>query len=295
MKYRILIVDDVIDTTIILREMLESLGYYIVDTDNGKTAFELFNKEPFDLVITDIVMPTMGGLTLLGKIKQKSPETPVIILSFVDELKTVVEALRLGASDYITKPFDESELMGSLERVNGKIGTKQPEPFQIENLKGESQHLVLDNNPNQIYATADFLCRNLDLFGMKQKRLSIKTALIEAISNAIYHGNLEMSSILKARDDIDHLDSYAEKALERFKNGDYQARKVVIDYRVDDEKICYTIQDDGNGFDHRNLPDPLDPKNFYKPSGRGILMIRNFCDEIIWNDIGNKITLIKYR
>jgi anti-sigma regulatory factor (Ser/Thr protein kinase) len=58
--------------------------------------------------------------------------------------------------------------------------------------------------------------------------------------------------------------------------------------------VHYTIADEGPGFDYRRLPDPLNPKSFFQPHGRGLLMIRTFCDEVSWNEKGNEVTLIKY-
>ena len=111
MKRKILIVDDEI---IILKCILVDLrrSDYSVDTaENGKQALAMLEKEKYDLVITDLMMEGMGGLELLAEIKKKTADMPVIIMTGYGELDSAIEALRLGASDYLLKPCNNEELI----------------------------------------------------------------------------------------------------------------------------------------------------------------------------------------
>ena len=111
MKRKILIVDDEI---IILKCILVDLRRfdYSVDTaENGNQALAMLEKEKYDLVITDLMMEGMGGLELLAEIKKKTADMPVIIMTGYGELDSAIEALRLGASDYLLKPCNNEELI----------------------------------------------------------------------------------------------------------------------------------------------------------------------------------------
>ena len=111
MKRKILIVDDEI---IILKCILVDLrrADYSVDTaENGEQALAMLEKKKYDLVVTDLMMEGMGGLELLAEIKKNSPDMPVIIMTGYGELDSAIEALRLGAADYLLKPCNNEELI----------------------------------------------------------------------------------------------------------------------------------------------------------------------------------------
>ncbi|MFH2068237.1 MAG: sigma-54 dependent transcriptional regulator [Candidatus Omnitrophota bacterium] len=105
---KILIVDDEKNVCEALRMLLKD-DYQISVASSGREGLKLLEEDP-RLVILDVVMPDMDGLAVLRKIRQFNPELPVIMLSAVDRVKTVVEAMRLGAVDYIAKPFESEEL-----------------------------------------------------------------------------------------------------------------------------------------------------------------------------------------
>ncbi len=105
---KILIIDDEKSVCEALRMLLKD-DYRINVASNGREGLKLLEEDP-GLVILDVVMPDMDGLEVLRKIRQFNPELPVIMLSAVDRVKTVVEAMRLGAVDYIAKPFESEEL-----------------------------------------------------------------------------------------------------------------------------------------------------------------------------------------
>jgi hypothetical protein len=115
--------------------------------------------------------------------------------------------------------------------------------------------------------------------------------LREALINAIEHGNLELSSHLRERDD----DSYLQELRRRSELEPYCSRRVTLCARETRDDVTYVIRDEGPGFNVSSLPDPTDPENLLKASGRGLLLIRAFMDEVSHNPTGNEITLIKRR
>jgi two-component system KDP operon response regulator KdpE len=126
---RILVVDDEPQLTRVLRTGLKSRGYDVRVAADGLSGFETFTDWHPDLVITDLAMPVMDGLELCRRVRAIS-QTPIIVLSAKGEEKTKVEALDIGADDYITKPFGIDELLArvraSLRRA-ATVLTREPE------------------------------------------------------------------------------------------------------------------------------------------------------------------------
>ncbi len=107
---RILVVDDEPQLTRVLRTGLKSRGYDVRAAADGLAGFEAFNDWHPDLVITDLAMPNVDGLELCRRLRAIS-QVPIIVLSAKGEEKTKVEALDIGADDYVTKPFGIDELL----------------------------------------------------------------------------------------------------------------------------------------------------------------------------------------
>jgi DNA-binding NtrC family response regulator len=107
---RILVVDDEESVVQILVDLL-SEGSYLVDTvPSGEEALEALRKAPYDLVLTDINLPGVNGLEVVSAAKEADPETVVVVITGFASTGTAIDALRQGAYDYITKPFDLWEL-----------------------------------------------------------------------------------------------------------------------------------------------------------------------------------------
>jgi diguanylate cyclase (GGDEF)-like protein len=125
-KPRILIVDDISDNRTILTRRFQRRGFDVVEADNGLTAIELIDKDPFDLVLLDVMMPGIDGIETLKRIRnQRSASAlPVIMVTAKSESANIVDALELGANDYVTKPVDFAV---ALARVNTQISRKRAE------------------------------------------------------------------------------------------------------------------------------------------------------------------------
>lgn len=111
MKRKILVVDDEI---IILKGVTADLtrsGYDVATVESGEDALAMLEKHNYDLLITDLMMEGIGGLRLLAETSEKSPTMPVIIITGYGELDSAIEALRLGAADYLLKPCSNEELI----------------------------------------------------------------------------------------------------------------------------------------------------------------------------------------
>ena len=117
-RKQILVVDDAEGIRTYLKNLLSLKGYDVLLAEDGLRALEILRDgaEP-QVIVLDIMMPGMDGIELLGKIKEAWPQIPVIMLSVVGKAATIVEAMSLGASDYLNKPFEEEELDIALAKV----------------------------------------------------------------------------------------------------------------------------------------------------------------------------------
>ncbi|MGA0598345.1 response regulator [Enterovirga sp. CN4-39] len=113
-KIRVLVVDDEPPIRRLLRTGLSTQGYEIIDATNGKTALQALAAEEPDVVILDLGLPDISGHELLRRIRESYEALPVVVLSSRDDERGKVEALDIGADDYVTKPFGMNELLARL-------------------------------------------------------------------------------------------------------------------------------------------------------------------------------------
>ncbi|MGJ7920949.1 response regulator [Neobacillus sp. LXY-4] len=115
---RILIVDDAKFMRMILTNILKKADHEVVgEGENGKEGVRLYAEVQPDLVTMDITMPEMGGVDAVKEIKQQYPDAKIIMCSAMGQQKMVVEAIEAGAKDFIVKPFDESRVLDTINRV----------------------------------------------------------------------------------------------------------------------------------------------------------------------------------
>lgn len=145
--YHILLIDDDFLTLKGISINLKRQGYQVKATDSGETAFELLEKNSFDLVLTDLVMEPIDGFQILVKAKQLNPQTKVIIITGYGVINSVFEAHEYRADDYLLKPMDIQEI---IERVKNCI-EKREKSSEAKSFEETS----LGNFPNKAC-----LCRN---------------------------------------------------------------------------------------------------------------------------------------
>jgi diguanylate cyclase (GGDEF)-like protein len=156
-KPRVLIVDDVSDNRAVLTRRFERRGFEVVEADNGLLAINLIARQEFDVVLLDVMMPGIDGIETLKRIRaQKSASTlPVIMVTAKSESENIVDALNLGANDYVTKPVDFAV---ALARVNTQIIRKQAEMKVVaanealRNVNEDLENLVADRTSRLIEA-----------------------------------------------------------------------------------------------------------------------------------------------
>jgi two-component system KDP operon response regulator KdpE len=137
---RILIVDDETAIRRALRPPLLELGFQVAEASRGEEALQMLRSAPSDVVLLDINMPGIGGLETLRRIRAASPRLPVLMLTVRDGEEEKVEALELGADDYVTKPFSTRELIARIRTAVRRVRA----PIRAEDAAIEIGELRLD-------------------------------------------------------------------------------------------------------------------------------------------------------
>ena len=146
----ILVVEDEEKMRELLQKILSTEGYVVQTTSNGSAALSMIEENPFDIVLTDVKMPGLGGIELLKAIKGISPETYVIIMTAFGTIDSAVEAMKQGAYDYISKPFKMDEIRILLKKIldekalRHEVDTLRREVkrrYQYSNIIGKSKSM----------------------------------------------------------------------------------------------------------------------------------------------------------
>jgi len=120
MAKKVLIADDAAFMRMMLKNILAGAGYEVVgEAGNGRESVELFKKLKPDLLISDMVMPEMGGIDSLKEILKEFPTANVIICSAIGQQALVIEAIQAGARDYIVKPFEQANVLETVQKIIG--------------------------------------------------------------------------------------------------------------------------------------------------------------------------------
>ena len=129
-KIKILVVDDEEVVHASIRRILTRYGYEVIGVTSAHEGLDLMVREDFDAVVTDLMMPGMNGVKMLAEMKDRRIEAPTIMITGYPTIKTALEALRLGAVDYIPKPFTRNELLNPLNRALRRMNEAKhlPEP-----------------------------------------------------------------------------------------------------------------------------------------------------------------------
>ena len=253
MQRRILIIDDHNDLASALEEVFSQEGHQVTILDNRTEALAIPRIEDYDLVITDLDVANISA-----------PRPPNGNGKHYTPEAETFKAFKVGASNFRRDEFDEDELKRLVETVlNYKIRFVDKQE-SVKNLR-ENIEFELPSAIAVMHAILDYLMKRVAKLGVVcPEQSNLFVALDEAFVNAVKHGN---------KFDV--------------------AKLVRISADISQSEARFTIEDEGEGFDVNSIPDPLDPLNLFKSSGRGVLFIYNIMDEVKYNERGNRLTMVK--
>jgi len=127
----VLLVEDDARVADFLVRGLRAEGYLVTPARSGREGLDFGRSHPFDLILLDLMLPDMSGLGVCQELRAKRIRTPILILSALDTTEDKIKALRLGADDYLTKPFDVDELLARIEALIRRSHGFSPESAQL--------------------------------------------------------------------------------------------------------------------------------------------------------------------
>lgn len=255
---KILIVDDHDDLASLLTQEFTKSGHSVKILENRGAAVELLEKKDFDLVITDLDGENLSAQNG-GADSECLPDAP-------EDSRSAIKAFKICVTNYDKETFSEEDLkffVGTTLDCKAKCVDKKE---LIQDLH-EKIEFEVPSVISLMHDILDYLMKRVEKVGVVNPETSnLFVALDEAFVNAVKHGNK------------------------------FDANKLVrITADVSPEEARFTIEDEGDGFNIAEIPDPLDPQNLFKASGRGVLFIYNIMDEVKYNERGNRLTMIKRR
>ncbi len=289
---RVLVVDDSPLQRKVAGTLIERAGdMQVTYAASGDDALETMAARVPDLVLTDLQMPGVDGLELVAQVRQLYPHVPVVLMTGSGSEQQAVEALHGGAASYIPKAVLERDLIATLKSVLEVSHENRSRALLMSSMIHSESVFVLGNNPALIGPLVNYLQQAISAMGLcnETETTRVGVALDEALINALHHGNLEVDSAMRRHD----LDGYHQLIAERRQQSPYRERKIRVSAVLDRDRATFVVRDEGKGFAPNSLPDPTDPANLARPHGRGVLLIRTFMDQVIYNDVGNEVTLVK--
>ncbi len=145
----LLLVEDDIDLQKVLAQYLELSGFRVYTANHGKHGLKLFRKHHIDLCILDVMMPVMDGFTLAEEIRTLDPAMPVVFLTAKNQKEDRLKGLKIGADDYITKPFEAEELVLRLKNILKRTGKEELKSTRLGNLDIRFNELLIDDGKQE--------------------------------------------------------------------------------------------------------------------------------------------------
>jgi len=288
----ILVVDDsAMDRHLAGGLLRKRAGLEVAFATNGREAIEMVRSRPVDIVLTDLQMPEMDGLSLVEALRSEFPAIPAILMTAHGSEEIAVRALQKGAASYVAKRNLAQELVTTIEGVLEIARADRTQRIVLDCLVKTEASFLLTNDVTTIAPLVGHLEESLMRMKLcdQTELMQVAVALREALVNAIEHGNLALTSELR---ELDYAD-YASLGAARKHQEPYASRRVHVAAIETRSEVTYVIADEGQGFDPSTLPDPTDPSNLEKTSGRGLMLIRTFMDDVRHNASGNEITMVK--
>lgn len=288
----VLVVDDSATDRRLIGELLKTDGdlevRYAVD---GVDALAKMEPAAPDLVVTDLIMPQMDGLELVAAVRSRHRFVPVILTTSKGSEEIAVEALQQGAASYVPKRALARELLETVHSVLA-VSVQQRYHTRLMGCMTRSDYaFALENDYSLFGPLAGYLQEQVARMGLcdAAELTRIGVALEEALANALYHGNLQVGSELREQDG----ETYYALVEHRRRQKPYRDRRIHVEVALSRRQATIVVRDEGSGFDPSALPDPTERADLERVCGRGVLLMRTFMDEVVYNHMGNAVTLIK--
>ncbi len=289
-KGKILIIDDNYELLDYLKDFFMIYHYETLQSETGMQGIANFKRFSPDIVLTDIRLPDINGDEVVKKIKEINSSVPIIIMTAYSDQNIITEAMKNGAVDLIKKPFKSKDLKALITKIE-TFYKKNKIAHNKNIIQWQKIHYRLSNDINLVPNITNDIFNKIDYMDDNSSFLIL--GLQEIIINAIEHGNLEINYQEKQRL-LNSKNLYDNLLRERAKDKRFCNRYIDIKVFSTPDYLEIEIKDQGKGFDLSSIPNPKIVDNFFKESGKGILLAMKIFDKIKYNKKGNGVILYKF-
>lgn len=294
----ILVVDDEqIIRNVVQRKLEATTPYRVLTCDDGVPALEAIKSEHVDLVISDLLMVSLNGIDLLREIKRHDPRIPVIIITGYGTLDDAIEAIKLGAEDFIKKPFDIADIILTIEKTFSKIEEQADQRAIIHHIANEDITLTIPTDFDFLNRVINYIFSHLRARWLVSAEAlhDVKICLYEALYNALEHGSLEITGEEKTSLLEQGQQAYRDFLAQRLANASYSSRTIAVRLSISEQLMEVAICDQGNGFDFGDQLIGVPSEEAFKSCGRGLLLITSLMDGVEFRQGGREILMRKER
>jgi CheY-like chemotaxis protein len=295
----VLVVDDSAVDRRFVGGILSRDGKFKVEfAEDGSQALARMRESAPDLIVTDLQMPNRNGLELVAAVRMHHPSVPIILMTGHGSEDLAVEALHRGASNYVPKPQLGERLLESIDEALNLARSDKTHDHLIACLNSCDFDFELDNDPALIDPLVDLVQQMVSGMNLTDAtgRFRVGAALKEALLNALYRGNLEISFQQMQGTRESMLAGKGEDLLaQRQSASPFKNRKIHIRIAIGADEARFEIRDEGQGFDPAKIPAAGQPGSLDPETGRGLVLMRAFFDEVTFQDAGRQVTLVKRR
>ena len=277
-----------------IRQALASQETWSIEgAESYDEARSRLDQGPVDLILCEADLGDGEWRDLVCAVSSRQMTTPVIIVSSQMTVESAAQAVREGAEGVLVKGGDASEWFFPLECAIDRATSRSTRLAAENSLTQLTQKFVLNNEKGHIPSLVNLLVENCNRFGLldDRDRMRIQVALEEALLNSVVHGNLEVSSRLRELEG----DLFEQAIAERKVIEPYRSRRVTLIANYTYDEARFTIRDEGPGFDVTKVRNPTEDDAIALASGRGILLMRSFMDEVEYSNKGNEVSMVKRR
>ncbi|MFV2069137.1 MAG: response regulator [Pirellulales bacterium] len=295
----VLVVDDsAVDRRMVGGLLCKSSHIEVAFAEDGLKALAQIRASSPDLVLTDMQMPRMDGLRLVKAIGLHHAGVPVILMTGKGSEAIAVDALEQGAASYVPKSQLGDRLLETVLSVLARTQDEAGYQRLIKCASATEFHFRLENDPTLIPPLIDLVQQIALGMGIcdSRGRLRVGVALEQALLNAFVHGNLEIAYDDLQSDRESLLQGQSDNLVQQRRcDPQYRDRPTHVDIRITHDEARFVVRDEGQGFDVSSIPKTIDPDAMVQGGGRGLVLMGTFMDEVVYNDKGNEVTLIKRR
>lgn len=293
---KVLLVEDSPTQAVEMRMLLEEGAHEVRHAANGRLALEVLAAETLDIVVTDLEMPEVNGLQLVETMRTDFAHIPAILVTARGSEDLAAEALQKGAAGYVPKNHLQTLLNDTIIDVLGVIRTDASFTKLISTLTKNVFEFKMPNDSELISPLVGLLMQVVSgmelISGAEMNRLGV--AIEHALVNAMYRGNLQLGpSVTPPHHAIIYDDATSDLIERRKSEAPYKDRMVHVDATASKEEIRIVIRDEGNGFDTSKVPEKVNADLFAAESGKGLVLMKSFADELFFNETGNEVTMVK--